>query len=142
MNMKKISLMLVGFGCISLAASAFADIETCPKVSDLKKVTTNKFNGWRLLNLDEEGAPLTTAQAKAFAKKVDGFTLAEYDDGAPEGAAMCYYGAAPDYLGVYLAKHNLVVDTNDANWKPESKGSDDYNCTGADVTACTFVSAH
>jgi hypothetical protein len=102
-------------GIIIAAHNSFA--ETCPTISDIQ---TNYFNGWQTLNINT-GEPVSTTTLENFKHNIHDFALAEWMQNAPEGAAHCYYQGLDkhntNYLGVFLAKTNLRVDTASPNWQ-------------------------
>lgn len=113
--------------------SSLSHAETCPAPSDLNK---GNLHNWQALDIND-GIPLSDADLKRFEKKVRIFALAEYMPEAPEGTGHCYYTGRshePDYLGVFLAKSNLINDTSQG-WRVA--GGKTMQCD-IGITQCGF----
>jgi len=120
-----------------LVLSQLTYAENCPTVNEIK---AHDLHGWQALTTDSASV-LTAAEMIRFTSDVENFSLAEWMNDAPEGPAHCYYTNInkndPHYLGVFLAKHNLIPEEKSASW--HSVDSDIQLCHG-DVTECGFVS--
>jgi uncharacterized iron-regulated protein len=108
---------------------------TCPNINDIKNLHWQNWSGYTL----ENGTPLSNAAKIKFAANVQQFTLAEWMNEAPEGAAHCYYeNEIPDqsYLGVFLARKNLIPNRHNNTWINEN--DDVMHCT-AGINKCEFM---
>jgi hypothetical protein len=118
---------------LCLAQTSFA--ENCPTPAAL---SAGSFQGWQALDIDN-GEPLSSIRLARFKKQVVYFAMAEWMLDAPEGEAHCYYFGKSrdiDYLGVFLAKQNLVADKSTA-WQNVS-GDYVMQCQES-IEACGFV---
>lgn len=105
--------------------------ETCPSPQSLQ---INNLQEWHALDINS-ASPLSDKRLQEFEKNVTHFSLAEWMEDAPEGEAHCYYEGDHDYLGVFLAKHNLAPDKTATAW--QQLGASTFQCqTG--ITQCTY----
>lgn len=105
--------------------------ETCPSIVEIKN---HYFHHWTAYDSDN-GMPLSKKQIYEFIKKVSQFSMAEYAQGAPEGANHCYYGDNNNqFMFAFLAKEGLTPDTQAGNWQNQGGF---LRCHG-DVNECPF----
>lgn len=106
--------------------------ETCPSLAEIKN---SYFHDWVAFDSDN-GMPLSKQQVYTFIKKVRQFSMAEYAEGAPEGADHCYYGDNNNqFMFAFLAKEDLKPNTKTGNWKYQGGF---LRCYG-DVDECLFI---
>lgn len=125
--LKKLTLTLL---CLtSFQASANT---TCPSVAELKN---HQLNGWTAYNSDS-GEELPQNLVIEFEKQTSQFLMAEWAEGAPEGASHCYYGDKQgEYMNAFLAKHDYYPNMQAGNWHNESG----FLRCHADAKQCVFV---
>ena len=121
------------FLIIFLFIAQIAYAENCPTIADLK---TNHLNGWSALDINN-ASPLSKKELERFKKNVAVFAMAEWMRDAPEGSGHCYYNGqqSDDYLGVFLAKQDIIPDPHSTQWTKINTAI--MQCT-AGIAECSF----